>query len=191
MIWPPINYYAEKNEHFTCIVNHCQNIFLHLSNCTLVVTMKRNNTDVWSMIGVVFVIIFIQIVPFILSDAMVRIYIKIKRFSFCFCCCCFDIVCVWFIAHFIKSSLSQGQFFFCHCIFLLQLEIVNKEGISIECHYITTEDGYILRLYHIPPSLNVSNADRATAPLKPMLFMHGLQSSSLDFVFYPNSSAGK
>lgn len=73
-------------------------------------------------------------------------------------------------------------------IYLFKLEMVQKGGISIECHYVTTEDGYILRLYHIQPSLNTT-IDRTT--LKPMLFMHGLQSSSLDFVFYPNSSVGK
>lgn len=90
---------------------------------------------------------------------------------------------VWFITNFHKKQFkSQGQFY------LFKLEMVNKEGISIECHYVTTEDGYILRLYHILPSLNVST-DRTS--LKPMLFMHGLQSSSLDFIFYPNSSAGK
>lgn len=66
--------------------------------------------------------------------------------------------------------------------------MVRKEGLSIEAHHIHTSDGYILNLYHIPPSLNTS-IDRTA--LKPMLFMHGLQSSSLDFVFYPNSSAGK
>lgn len=61
----------------------------------------------------------------------------------------------------------------------------------MHCHYVTTADGYILRLYHIPtPAQNQSSGNRTNA-LKPMLFMHGLQASSLDFVFYPNSSAGE
>lgn len=58
----------------------------------------------------------------------------------------------------------------------------------MNCHYVTTADGYILRLYHIPtPAQNTSN--NALKP--PMLFMHGLQASSLDYVFYPNASAGE
>lgn len=60
----------------------------------------------------------------------------------------------------------------------------------MNCYYVTTDDGYILRLYHIPtPPQNQS--DERTNALKPMLFMHGLQASSLDFVFYPNISAGE
>lgn len=77
------------------------------------------------------------------------------------------------------------------CFFILKLELAKKQGVSMNCHYVTTADGYILRLYHIPtPAQNQSSNNRTNA-LKPMLFMHGLQSSSLDFVFYPNSSAGE
>lgn len=76
-----------------------------------------------------------------------------------------------------------------------KLERVRKEGISIECHYITTSDGYILRLYHMPPQPNATDAvdaaDTDRKPLKPIFFMHGLQSSSLDYVIYPNISSGE
>lgn len=67
-----------------------------------------------------------------------------------------------------------------------QFQRVRKTGIAIEKHFVTTEDGYILGLYHL---VRPSNTSELTAP-KPILFMHGLISSSLDFVVYPNNSAG-
>ncbi|XP_031635050.1 lipase 3-like [Contarinia nasturtii] len=68
------------------------------------------------------------------------------------------------------------------------LEMVQTTQLSIERYYITTDDGYILRLYHIPPVPNVT--DNTKHPKKPMFFMHGLQSSSLDYIVYPNISMG-
>lgn len=72
----------------------------------------------------------------------------------------------------------------------LKLELAEEQGVSMNCYYVTTEDGYILRLYHIPPPPQIQS-DKPNDALKPMLFMHGLQTSSLDFVFYPNVSAGE
>lgn len=72
-------------------------------------------------------------------------------------------------------------------VFCLKFEVAEEHGVSMNCHYITTEDGYILRLYHIPPPPQ----SQSNGALKPMLFMHGLQASSLDFLFYPNISAGE
>lgn len=69
-----------------------------------------------------------------------------------------------------------------------KLERAQAAGASIECHYVTTEDGYILRLYHIPPMPNTSIESNKT---KTIFFMHGLQSSSLDYVIYPNISLGE
>lgn len=60
----------------------------------------------------------------------------------------------------------------------------------MNCYYVTTDDGYILRLYNIPTPPQNQSSNRTNA-LKPMLFMHGLQASSLDYVFYPNISAGE
>lgn len=61
-------------------------------------------------------------------------------------------------------------------------------GVPIERYFVTTDDGYILRLYHLPPrSLNTNN----TVIAKPIFFMHGQISSSQDFVAYRNSSAGE
>lgn len=93
---------------------------------------------------------------------------------------CFEIVVLfvlfWFSFHF--------------CLFVLKLELAERQGVSMNCHYVTTADGYILQLYHIPtPAQNQSN--NRTNALKPMLFMHGLQASSLDYIFYPNASAGE
>lgn len=62
-------------------------------------------------------------------------------------------------------------------------------GVPIERHFVTTDDGYILGVYHLPRSWNSSVDSRVSA--KPIFFMHGQISSSQDFVAYRNSSAGK
>lgn len=69
-----------------------------------------------------------------------------------------------------------------------KLERAQAAGATIECHYVTTQDGYILRLYHIPPAPNTSTGTRE---VNTIFFMHGLQSSSLDYVIYPNISLGE
>lgn len=66
---------------------------------------------------------------------------------------------------------------------------MQKNGIPIECHFVITEDGYILRLYHLVQSSNTTN-DQSPGMLRPILFMHGMISSSQDFVMYANTSAG-
>lgn len=68
--------------------------------------------------------------------------------------------------------------------------MVRKEGISIDCHFVTTSDGYILRLYHLIRPSNDST-DESSPNLRPVLMMHGMLGSSQDFVLYPNISAGK
>lgn len=70
-----------------------------------------------------------------------------------------------------------------------KLERVQAAGFQIQRHYITTDDGYILQLYHLPPVPNAIN--NTNQHKKPLLFMHGLQSSSLDYVCYPNVSIGE
>lgn len=60
---------------------------------------------------------------------------------------------------------------------------------TIERHYVTTKDGYILGLYRIAGPKNRDPDDEK--PSIPMLFMHGMFSSSRDWVLYPNVSAGK
>lgn len=60
-------------------------------------------------------------------------------------------------------------------------------GVPIERYFVTTDDGYILGLYHLPRSLNSSGNSPVSA--KPIFFMHGQVSSSQDFVAYRNSSA--
>lgn len=68
------------------------------------------------------------------------------------------------------------------------MNLANDENVPIECHYINTEDGYILRLYHIPPANKTESDDNK---LKPMLLMHGLLASSPVYLTYPRRSAGK
>lgn len=62
-------------------------------------------------------------------------------------------------------------------------------GLTIERHYVTTKDGYILGLYRIVGPKNRDLDDGK--PSRPMLFMHGMLSSSRDWVLYRNVSAGK
>lgn len=68
--------------------------------------------------------------------------------------------------------------------------MVKKENFPIETHYVTTEDGYILRLHRIPPKANVSIENQYATRV--MLFMHGLLESAPTFLIRPNKeSAGK
>lgn len=68
-----------------------------------------------------------------------------------------------------------------------QIKRAEEGGLTIECHFVTTADGYILRLYRITGPKK-KPIDQKTS--KPMLFMHGMLASSRDFVMYPNISAG-
>lgn len=58
---------------------------------------------------------------------------------------------------------------------------------EIDIHYVTTKDGYILKLYHMPPK----QKSALTAGVKPriMFFSHGLFGTSAEFIPYQNSSA--
>lgn len=67
--------------------------------------------------------------------------------------------------------------------------MVRRENYPIETHYVTTEDGYILRLHRIPPKGNDSIADKYVS--KVMFLMHGLLESSPTYLIRPNKeSAG-
>lgn len=72
------------------------------------------------------------------------------------------------------------------------MNLASDEDIPIECHYVTTEDGYILRLYHLPAE---EKSDRESESdekhLRTMFLMHGLFSSSPMYITYPEHSAGK
>ncbi|XP_031635022.1 lipase 3-like [Contarinia nasturtii] len=85
------------------------------------------------------------------------------------------IVILLFIEHFPFISTDQ------------MLKRVQAAGYTIERHYITTDDGYILRLYRIPSSPKTVNNSKHN---KPILLMHGLTGSSRDYVVYPNISPG-
>lgn len=63
--------------------------------------------------------------------------------------------------------------------------LVRKNGVSIELHHVTTENGYILNLYRSIKMKRVANKRT-----KVMLIMPPMLSSSPVFVLYPNASAG-
>lgn len=63
--------------------------------------------------------------------------------------------------------------------------MIRKEGVSIELHHVTTEDGYILNLYRLKKTNRVVNKKT-----KVMLIIPPMLSSSALFVLYPNASAG-
>lgn len=67
---------------------------------------------------------------------------------------------------------------------------MQTHGVPIERYFVTTDDGYILGVYHLPRALKPS-VNSSHVPAQPILFMHGQISSSLDFVAFRNSSAGK
>lgn len=56
----------------------------------------------------------------------------------------------------------------------LQIQLATKHGYEIESHEVETQDGYILTLHHILNKNRIAN--------RPVLIMHGLLSSSADFV---------
>lgn len=68
---------------------------------------------------------------------------------------------------------------------------MRKQGISIDCHFVTTADNYILRLYHLVRPTNESIGETSRPKSLPIFMMHGMLGSSQDFVFYPKKSAGK
>lgn len=63
-----------------------------------------------------------------------------------------------------------------------QLRMARQEGFPIERHTVTTDDGYLLGLYHIPSTAPaMPNATNTTAaPV--VLIMHGLFASAADFL---------
>lgn len=68
---------------------------------------------------------------------------------------------------------------------------MRKQGISIDCHFVTTADNYILRLYHLVRPKNQSIGETSRPKSLPIFMMHGMLGSSQDFVLYPKKSAGK
>ncbi|KAL1395101.1 hypothetical protein pipiens_011486 [Culex pipiens pipiens] len=66
---------------------------------------------------------------------------------------------------------------------LLVPELIVKYGYKVEDHTVITEDGYVLKVFQMPPR------QRSCVKKKPVLLVHGLLSSSADYVFAgPNSS---
>lgn len=59
-----------------------------------------------------------------------------------------------------------------------QVEIIENNGYSVEVHYATTDDGYILELHRIPKS---KNGQRPTKN-HPVIIHHGILGSSADWV---------
>lgn len=72
--------------------------------------------------------------------------------------------------------------------FLFQYKYLNKYNYTLEEHTVTTEDGYILKLHRITTG---RNGIYATEGKPPVLLVHGLGSSSMDYVNYgPGRSIG-
>jgi hypothetical protein len=60
------------------------------------------------------------------------------------------------------------------------VEIVQTRGYSIDTHYVTTSDGYILTVFNIPRSKNAPADSPRNS--KPVLLQHGLLDSSFTWV---------
>lgn len=65
------------------------------------------------------------------------------------------------------------------------MRAVRKENFEIDLHYVTTKDGYILTMYHMPPKK--TNTTSETKP-RIMFFSHGLLGTSGEFIPYRNLS---
>lgn len=108
------------------------------------------------------------------------------------------------IFSFIKSDLMVREFFGFHFFqvikvpkwannqkpSLFKFDRVSKEGIEIERYNVTTDDGYILGLYHLVQKTAAAANSSSTDTFRPILFMHGLVSSSQDYVMFMNVSPG-
>ncbi|KAG5861914.1 hypothetical protein JTB14_032103 [Gonioctena quinquepunctata] len=71
-----------------------------------------------------------------------------------------------------------------------QYQVLRLYGYEVETHWVTTEDGYVLRMHRIPHGINETNI--VGKPKKPaVLLMHGLLSSSADWLLLgPDKSLG-
>ncbi|KAL9693307.1 hypothetical protein quinque_012592 [Culex quinquefasciatus] len=66
---------------------------------------------------------------------------------------------------------------------MLVPELISKYGYKVESHSVTTEDGYVLKMFRILPR------EQPTMKKLPVLMVHGLLGSSADFVISgPNHS---
>lgn len=75
-----------------------------------------------------------------------------------------------------------------HLNFLFQYNYLKKYNYTLEDHTVTTSDGYILGLHRITTG---RNGIYATEGKPPVLLVHGLISSSMDYVNYgPGRSLG-
>lgn len=63
--------------------------------------------------------------------------------------------------------------------FVLQPQLIKKYGYTAETHSVPTPDGYILELHRIRGNVSRQRYDKQR---KPVLVMHGLQTSSADWV---------
>jgi hypothetical protein len=62
---------------------------------------------------------------------------------------------------------------------MFQPELIEKYGYPMELHTVTTEDGYILEMHRIPHG---RDRDNSPGPRPVVFLMHGLLSSSADWV---------
>lgn len=65
----------------------------------------------------------------------------------------------------------------------LQLSAIRETGYDAEIHHTITEDGYILGLHRIL-NRNENNKTVLNAGKYPILFVHGLESSAADWVYF-------
>ncbi|KAJ8922567.1 hypothetical protein NQ315_007597 [Exocentrus adspersus] len=62
------------------------------------------------------------------------------------------------------------------------IEFLEKYEYPVECHEVTTEDGYLLTMHRIPHGRNQTNTTTPFVEKPPVLLMHGLFFSSMDWV---------
>lgn len=86
----------------------------------------------------------------------------------------------FFILSILKSIFNEIK------LFHNKIEEVRANNFTIELHYVTTKDGYILSLFNMPP--RTRNSSEQSKP-KIMLLNHYLFGSTGQFIAYNNVSA--
>jgi hypothetical protein len=74
---------------------------------------------------------------------------------------------------------------------IFQPELIEKYGYDCEIHKVITPDGYILEMHRVTGRKNqIPSEQRAQKPV--ILLMHGLASSSAQWIFFgPSKNLGK
>ncbi len=65
-------------------------------------------------------------------------------------------------------------------MFIMQPELIRKNGFPVQVHHVTTKDGFILQVHRIPHGRKAGSGENTE---KPVVFLqHGFLASSADWL---------